>query len=380
MNRRTPWTNLSRGITTLAGGLMAIIATTPVLAAPAYQLTDLGSFGGSRMNPMAINNHGMVVGGAIAEGANITLAFRWDAEGGLAQLPAMSSNRSAYANDINDDGLIVGQAYTPSLNVSRAVSWSPPSHGFPSSLFVYNDYAAAVAVNDHGVVAGNREAEAYSNGTQRAFAWDAEDGVQELEPVSGTSWQTRSTALAINDAGIVVGSSGSDRSHNPPVRWMPDGSAVSLFGSEQRSGRAVDINNAGEILITSGSGTATWTQEEGLRDLISLDSSRLVGRGLNEHGFVVGVAREAGQDDRPFAWSEEHGTRYLQDLLDASGTGWQLLSANAVNDHGWIVGEALVDGDRHGYMLQPIPEPTSLILVAGSAALLLTSRRRTYHR
>jgi hypothetical protein len=62
--------------------------------------------------------------------------------------------------------------------------------------------------------------------------------------------------------------------------------------------------------------------------------------------------------------------------------GWTFTSANAINESGWIAGEAIfdpdgpggVDGSTRAFLLQPIPEPSSIVfpIVLGA----LTLRRR----
>jgi probable HAF family extracellular repeat protein len=81
-------------------------------------------------------------------------------------------------------------------------------------------------------------------------------------------------------------------------------------------------------------------------------------RAINDLGEVVGVV-----NDGPFIWDSVAGMRNLNDLLDDSGDGWVLTHAYDINDRGQIVGFGTnPDGDVHGFLLNPVPEPSTLII------------------
>ena len=44
----------------------------------------------------------------------------------------------------------------------------------------------------------------------------------------------------------------------------------------------------------------------------------------------------------------------LQSLLDASGAGWTLTSATAINNRGQIVGTGLHNGQPRGFLMTPV--------------------------
>ena len=68
----------------------------------------------------------------------------------------------------------------------------------------------------------------------------------------------------------------------------------------------------------------------------------------------------------------------LNDRLDASGAGYELFEARAVNDAGQIAANANVGGVTHGVLLTPAPEPGRLAqtLASGGALLVGALRRR----
>jgi probable HAF family extracellular repeat protein len=124
------------------------------------KIVNLGSLGGVAWNtPMAINEHGDVVGFADLPGdQNGTpnpVAFLWTKNGGMQNLGTLPGDTNSEAYGINDLGQVVGESFTTSS--ARAFIWQngtmtdlntliPPSAGL--YLFYAND------INDSGAIAG----------------------------------------------------------------------------------------------------------------------------------------------------------------------------------------------------------------------------------
>jgi probable HAF family extracellular repeat protein len=120
----------------------------------------LGSLGGVAWNtPMAINNHGVVVGFADLpgdqDGTPNPVAFLWTKSGGMQNLGTLPGDTNSEALGINDAGTVVGESFSPSS--ARAFIWQngtmtdlntliPPSS--PLYLIFAND------INDSGAIAG----------------------------------------------------------------------------------------------------------------------------------------------------------------------------------------------------------------------------------
>jgi len=78
-----------------------------------------------------------------------------------------------------------------------------------------------------------------------------------------------------------------------------------------------------------------------------------------------------------FLW--ENDTFYDLNNYIPEDSGWILTGAQGINDEGYIVGYGISpNGEYHGFLLTPIPEPCtlSLILLGGT---ILFQRRRKYH-
>jgi probable HAF family extracellular repeat protein len=151
-----------------------------------------------------------------------------------------------------------------------------------------------------------------------------------------------STATHINDTGQVVGV-GSGVAGQHAFLWTPD----MPNGSE---GSMTDLGDLPGGLSYSGASS------------------------INSHGQVVGLATidvplgESGT--RAFLWMSSLGMVNLNDYLDPiSGDGWTLHRAWDINDAGQIVGSGLYNGVGRGFLLTPIPEPTSLALLTISVVV-----------
>ena len=100
--------------------------------------------------------------------------------------------------------------------------------------------------------------------------------------------------------------------------------------------------------------------------------------GINDSGQIVGwsdVLAVAGRS--AFVW--ESGTMVdLNDLL-IGANDWALLEATAINDQGQIVGTGFLDGvgGNQAFLLTPIPEPSTALLLGGGLLALGAARRRS---
>ena len=66
----------------------------------------------------------------------------------------------------------------------------------------------------------------------------------------------------------------------------------------------------------------------------------------------------------------------LNTLIDPL-SGWELVTAWGINDAGQITGYGLIGGETHAFLLTPVPEPATLVLIGfGAAALAIRRIRR----
>jgi probable HAF family extracellular repeat protein len=143
--------------------------------------------------------------------------------------------------------------------------------------------------------------------------------------------------------------------------------AFAINDTEQVVGRSDGANGYHAVFWSHG----TMTDLGALPGL----ANRSAAEDINNLGVVVGYSGE--HDTHAFVWDSISGMNDLNHLLDESGSGWLLTTANAINNHGQIVGAGYLDGHLRGFVLTPVPEPATLTCaaVALGCATFIAARR-----
>lgn len=313
-------------------------------------------------------------------------AVRWDASGTaateLASTPSLGSYFSqAYA--INNAGAIVGQASHLEKGVVP-VRWDLAgsiteldTFGLAPPRGVISVHASLI--NELGAAAG--QVEKYLDnefiGT-RAVRWDAGTTVAtELDTLSfSPTGFTDSFVQAINDAGTVVGFSqkfvGQWDMGFRAVRWNAGASTITELPVPKPDpldfnySDALAINNAGTIVgyagkyyLTGSFGASRAIRWDG-STLIPVELGHLglnrsgetesIALGINEQGIIVGwsltfdaLGKNLGQ--RAVYWQLDGTAVDINTLVNPS-SGWiSLISASGITDDGWIMGRGMFDPD-----------------------------------
>lgn len=351
---------------------------------------------------------------------------RWDLQTGavteLDCFPGAWYQTSAKAGVVNDAGLTAGYSKKYSGTTflgERPVRWAAGGTSL-TELDVLGTSASGsgkgtpLAINNLGTIVG--VCDKYANGVYigpRATRWDASGtAVRELDSfgVSSTGW-TMSEALAINDAGSIVGwceeyVNGADMGPRA-VRWNADGSATELPGlgtdaGGKTEGRARAVNRhgvaAGYVLkyvdnYSMGSRAVRW--DAGTGDVTELGNLGTVWGyaasevyDISDNGVCVGYCTKplyggAATPRQATMWGSDGAAVDLNTLLPPN-SGWTLYYARTISDSGiWIAGEGSYDPDGSGPLqsyqrmwLLEIPEPTTLmLLILGCGAM---TRRRIW--
>jgi probable HAF family extracellular repeat protein len=250
-----------------------------------------------------------------------------------APLDSSGAEPEAYANDINDYGIVTGNVMNNgSWQAFRSEFSSTRNTGSIESLGTLGgSMSFGNAVNNSGTIVG-KSLTGQIEWTEPADSYTRETGLRDI----GTLGGAHSSAADISDTGIVVGSA-----------WRSDGVSEAFM----------------------------YTDQSGMVGLGTLGGHSSTACGINTAGTVVGWWSPDGYTRRAFVWAD--GEMFdLNNLIDPT-TGWTLVEATGINDHGDIVGYGIdPDGVDRSFLLTPrnIPSPTTMSI---SALLLgICSRKR----
>jgi probable HAF family extracellular repeat protein len=363
---------------------LALSLSTHALAQQSWRLTILDPAYGWDVWAGEINNAGQV---AVALSPHSfffgqefvpTQGFVWDGTRltSLGEGHPLAVNNLGQLAGVTQDVAGVTPDSAPAIHAAR---WDQ------SGLTMLDEAGArnslAVAINDAGVIVGRAGGPSGSYAVQ----WQGDTLIPLQAPVGSTS-----EASGLNNQGQIVGRTMDSSFASYPVLW--DGSAampLNLPGG--RFGSANDINDRGQIVGTTsatpdGRSHATFWDGSRIIDLGSLsgDSSNAVA--INGRGQTVGSFYTSSMAGASAAlWNGTIGTD-LNSLLrpDAAAAGWVLNSAFDINDNGSIVGVAFnrsactpTDCEQFAFVLSLSDLPDQVVAVAAipepsTYALMLT--------
>jgi probable HAF family extracellular repeat protein len=300
------------------------IRDAAAVAPPAYTVTDLGTLGGTSSNGNGVNASGQVTGYSYTTGDAAIHAFLYD--GTLHDLGTLGGTDSNGIG-INDSGQVSGYSYTTGSDFfsSHAFLYDGTMHDL-GTLGGTDSYG--IGINNSGQVTGN--ASTTGDAAYHAFLYDG--AMNDLGTLGGTD----SYGNAINDTGQVTGQSYTigDAAYHA---YLYDGT---------------------------------------MHDLGTLGGTDSYGIGINSNGEVTGYSQTtADATYHAFLYASDSGMVDLNTLIDPL-SGWELLFGRGINDAGQITGQGVIGGERHAFLLTPVPEPSGFALLALGLPLLVGRHSR----
>lgn len=328
-------------------------ATSPPAstASPVYKVIEIPRLAATgSVTANAVNGQGFVVGEQETTAASRAWLYQ-ASSGSLNELSQDPSEAGAYANSVSDSGVIAG---------AEVPAGQPPIPGFwtvsggAMLLTPYQYSAQAVAANDTGTLIGNQGGP--GTVSSQPLVWTAPAYAETTLPGLRCDHCTRldTTSTAINDSGLVVGSSSYsiyDSNGNyvssglHAVEWQ--NAAVTDLGALQGAdtSAAYSVNSSGDIVggsragPDSGAPTHAFLYHGGaMTDLGTLaGDSNSTANSINDSGQIVGQSQS---DTSMRAFLYENGHMYdLNSLIDPASALAGLVSlqtAVGISSNGWI--------------------------------------------
>jgi probable HAF family extracellular repeat protein len=288
-----------------------------------YVMQDLGTLpGGKESLASAVNLTSHIVGWSTTKsGATHAFLYR---DGKMTDLGTLGGiNSTAYG--INDADVVVGSSLLTN-GKTHAFRWTNGtledlSANPPPGVEI--DFGVARAINNNGWIAGN--------GDLGAVIWKGTSSYESLQ----VPFQGPREANDINNLGQIAGS---NRSIDQAFRWE-SGTFTLLPHLIPFDSRGLAINNAGQVVGWTYSTPpppfhkqAVLFQANVPLFIGTLGGNESIAHAINDEGFIVGEADDKEGKRIPFVYNPK--TKRMQALPTGGGSGVAL----AINENNIIVG------------------------------------------
>lgn len=369
----------------LLNASIALVVMLPsVCSAASYNITDLGTLGGTFSQGFGINAGCQVVGMS-SNGVGLH-AFVYD--GMMHDLGLGGFNELSTGYSINASGQVVGQEAD-----GGAFLWTPTTPNGSSGTWgwLLGGGSNALGINDSGQVSGYYLTNVFN--TTHAFLWTptTPNGATGTLHDLGTLGGTNSFGGRINASGQITGFAETAGGQRSAFLWTPttpngaSGAMIDLGTLGGAYSQGFGINASGEVAgvsFTADGYLHGFIYDGTMHDLGTLGGNESNAQDINASGQVTGWASTEGDViSHAIVYDTVQGMVDLNSLIHPQ-SGWELTNGSAINDSGQITGFGTLNGETHAFLLTPIvPEPSSLVLAGVGFAIACSagwaSRRRS---
>lgn len=338
---------------------MSILSATFAATSFSYTVTDLGTLGGSSSQAYGINDTGQVVGKADTSNG-LSHAFLWD-QGTMNDLGTVDGYSYSSAYKINNVGQVIGAAYIDptfgTFSPVLALLWAQGAQSPPQDLgSLGGNFSEAIGINNRGDVVGISRLD--NTTYNRAFLW-SKGKMRNLGTLPNTGgcspYPSYIFGTSINNKRQIVGPS-----ENCAFLWEKGTMrAISSDWSDPR-----DINDRGQVVGSGNGGATLWNLSDGTRKSLGTLGTPgtyiSMAHGINNRGRVVGGTYNPRSGDilailrnpyHAFLWINDT-IKDLNSLIPAD-SGWELQTAQDINNFGKIVGYGKHNGQNKAFLLTP---------------------------
>lgn len=332
---------------------LGLMASTALLQAQSYNITDLGALSGDKTSvAYGLNSAGQAAGTSSNPTGGIATLFSGGQAIGLGTLAPLDVS---FAEAVNALGQVAGYDLldSTSFSVAHAFLYSNGRMMDIHSSSLFPSGTLAVAINRSGAVVG------YGWISTAAFHPFLYTGGRMVD--LGTLGGIQGSASAINDSGTIVGAlttaSGIGHAFVYSNGKMTD---LGVPPGANSSGASA-INNAGQIAGYIGVNNAShaalynqgvWTDLGAAAGAIGTQAT-----GINASGQIVGTAFIKGDYTHPtkhIGFIVHNGAPVDLDTLIPANSGFTISGATGINDSGEILCNATTGSHlTHAILLTP---------------------------
>jgi probable HAF family extracellular repeat protein len=323
-----------------------------------YTVTDLGTLGGPTSVALAISQNGIVVGGAEVPQRG-DHPFVYKGTGPMQDLGLLDPIHgvAGAAESANSKGEVTGWTSDAGPTAPAYAFYYSASGGLIDLGTLGGESSYAHGINENGQIVGYAQV---ASGTWHGALWTVSGQTIDL----GTGF----ACTAINNTGLIGGVA---KPANHAAIYNISSGEITDLGT--LGGPVSEVNKMNETGLVVG-WSDTLTEPHGfvydintrvLADVGNLVSPTFFSNalGVNDLGQVFGGYQiDSAQDVSAFIYTKADGMQDLNSFIDPT-SGWDLMEATGGNDAGQIVGNGTnPQGQWHAYLLNPVPEPSSLEL------------------